>query len=144
MNPKGPYVAIATLCERVLHETDGGISCIRLMDTIALEVPADAPDPFPPIAYQGMALISFKSGDYVGPMTLRIEFKNPSGESGKPSQEHLLQFQGNEHGTNLIMRLNLQFVDQGLYYFDLFLDEELATRIPLRVRITRKDVEPKN
>ncbi len=42
------------------------------------------------------------------------------------------------------MRLNLQFVDQGLYYFDLFLDEELATRIPLRVRITRKDVEPKN
>ena|SRR5882724_6989070 len=144
MNDKGPYVAVAVICERVLHETDGGISCIRLTDTIALEVASDdAPSLFP-VIYQGMALVSFRSGDYVGPMTLRIEFRNPSGKEGKPPQEHLLQFQGGEHGTNLIIRLNLQLDEEGLYYLDLFLADHLKTRIPLRVRVTRKDIQPKN
>jgi len=143
MYPKGPYVAIVTLCERVLYEKDGGISCIRLMDTIAIELAPDAPDPFP-FLYQGHALFSFKSGDYVGPMTFRMEIRNPSGELAKPSQEQLLEFRGGEHGTNSIFQIGLQVPGEGLYYFDLFLGGELATRIPLRVRVTRKKAEQMN
>ena len=143
MNPKGPFVTIATFCERVMREIDGGISCIRLMDTIAIDLAADAPDPFP-IMYQGQALISFKSGDHVGQSKLRIQIVNPSGELAKPPLEQPLQFNGGEHGTNSIFQIGLQILTEGLYWMEVFVDNELATRIPLRVRVTRKQPELTN
>jgi hypothetical protein len=143
MNPNGPYVSTAALCELVLHEKNEQISCIRFVDTLELTVPADTPDPFPLIVFQVRGLVSFKSGDFVGSKTLKIQLRNPGGKIGRPDQIYPLQFQGNEHGTNLIFQAELQTNQEGLYYFDIFLDEELATRMPLRIKVKRaKPLEP--
>src|SRR5262249_35804839 len=144
MNPNGPFLSVATFCERVLHEKDEVLSCIRLVDTINVQLPADAPDPLPPTILEGTALVSFKSGEYVGPMTVRIESRNPSGKPSKPPQEYLVQFKGKEHGVNLILTVKLEVTKSGIYWLDILLGNEIATKMPLRVNVTRKtDVELK-
>ncbi len=60
-----------------------------------------------------------------------------------------LLFEGGEHGVQIILKLNLKVEDEGLYYFDVLLDEEetAIARIPLRVTITHMqaaDVPPEN
>ena len=147
MNPNCPYVATAALCDFVLHEKDERISCIRFLDTVEVTISPDAPDPLPPVTLEIRGLLSFKSGEFTGTKTLKIEPRGPSGELGKPAQTFPLTFKGNEHGANLILRLIIPISQEGLYYFDVSLDEEMVTRIPLRVRLKLTkpaDAGPKN
>jgi hypothetical protein len=137
MNSDGPYIAVASLCDLVLHEKDERISCIRFLDTLNLAISEDAPDPLPPVVVQANGLLSFKSGKFVGSKTLQIVLRNPLGKQGKPIQTFPLTFKGHEQGANVILRMQIQIEQEGLYYFDISLDEEIVTRIPLRVFITR-------
>ena len=146
MNPQGPYVAMAIICEAALLDQDQRITCVRIMDAIHLTIPEDRPAPFP-VTFQGNAVISFKSGQFVGSKTLKVELRDPLNNLGKEPKEFPLEFQGNEHGPNLILKLDVAIAEEGLYYFNLFLDGELVTRMPLRVKVTRTprpETEPEN
>src|SRR5690348_7774486 len=98
MNPNGPYVAVASLCDLVLHEKQENqerISCIRFLDTITADIPADAPDPLPPLTLQVNGLISFRSGSFVGSKTLTLIVRSPEGKPGKaPMPTYPMQFGG--------------------------------------------------
>ncbi len=146
MNSDGPYVAVATLCDAVLKEEDGRISCIRFMDRIDVNMtfPASVPEAqqIPAIPFPVHGLLSFKSGGFKGKKTIKINLVAPSGKlvesEGKISQTFPAVFQGGEHGFNLVLDVTLQTREEGLYYFDILLDEEMMTRIPLRVAFTKQ------
>lgn len=137
MNSDGPYVAVASLCDLVLHEKDERVSCIRFLDTLNLAIPENAPDPMPPVLVQANGLLGFKSGKFIGTKTLQVVLRNPLGKLGKPIQTFSLVFKGHEQGVNVILKMQIQIDQEGLYYFDISLDEEIVTRIPFRVFITR-------
>lgn len=133
----GPYLIAALLCEKVLQEKDGIISVIRMIDRITLTVNAlDAPETMPPTSINLHALISLKSGSARGRGTLKLSIEAPS---GLKQQDQLLPvlFEGDDRGVNLIIAVNMVVDQEGVYWFNIILDEQLLTRVPLRILYQR-------
>lgn len=133
----GPYLVAALLCERVLQEKDETISVIRMVDRIAVTVNAlDSPETIPPTPVNLNALISLKSGSARGRGTVKWRVETPSGLK-LPDQLLPVLFEGDDRGVNLIVALNLVIDQEGVYWFNVILEEKLLTRIPLRILYQR-------
>ncbi len=133
MNPK-PYVAVATICERVLEEKEGTLSAIRIVDTVKVEVPETIPADAKPVINLS-ALVSLKSGDARGKFLDKIVSCTPSGKKlEKLAPSFPLLLQGGERGANLVVNFSLQISEWGLYWFDVLLNDELISRMPLTVQ----------
>ena len=133
----GPYLVAALLCERVLQEKDETISVIRMVDRIVVTVNAlGSPETIPPTPVNLSALISLKSGSARGRGTVKWRVETPSGLK-LPDQLLPVLFEGDDRGVNLIVALNLLIDQEGVYWFNVILEEKLLTRIPLRILYQR-------
>jgi hypothetical protein len=137
----GPYIGVATACERVLQEQDNVLSVIRVIDRIIISaVGPEAPDEMPPSPVNFTLLLVIKSGGARGRYSVRLTIERPSGEQ-MPNEISLpLLLEGEDRGVNLIVPVGLQLDQEGLYWFDVTLTdprvadrEELLTRVPLRI-----------
>jgi hypothetical protein len=129
----GPYIQVATFCAHALQERDGTLSVIRAIDTVTLSAPAQAA---PPELPEGGTLattlvVALKPDDARGRHPLTIRPEAPSG-AYLPAQTFDMTFAGEERGVNLVLNLSIQVVE-GLYWFDVLVNEVLLTRIPLRI-----------
>lgn len=139
----GPYIQVAAFCEKVLHEADGVLSLIRIVDTINQEVQvrgASSPEAIekaiqsvPPLLCQLTLVLALKSGEAKGPHQVKIIPRLPTGEAKTPFSR-TFYFEGEEKGANLVLNFNFEFPYEGLYWFEVYLNEDLLTRLPLRVR----------
>lgn len=138
MSANGPYVAVAALCEHVLDEKVGRLSCIRFFEKYNIIVPPESPEQNPKTPLYMAALLAFKSGDFTGTKVVKVTLRYPS---DAPSKEILAPyaavFAGGETGVNMIINITLHVDTEGLYMFDVLLNEECVTRIPLRVVFSR-------
>ena len=133
----GPYLLAALICEKVLQEKDEAVSIIRIVDRITLTVPASiSPETLPPVPLNLSVFMSFKSGNAKGRRTVKWRTETPSGIK-LPEQIFPALFEGEDRGVNLILALNLIVDQEGVYWFDVLLEDELLTRIPLRVLYQR-------
>ena len=57
----------------------------------------------------------------------------PSGKQLPPIVETNALFEGDERGTITAGPLPLIATEEGLYWFDVYVEEDLLTRIPLRL-----------
>ncbi len=131
--PGGPYLQMAVICERVLREQDGVLSVIRLIDRLTHTiVGTEMPDPLPPVSYTVWFALAFKSGSARGRQTLRIVQEQPSGLR-KDLLEHSLMLEGEDRGANLVAQAQTKFDQEGVYWFDVFLNEQFVTRMPFRL-----------
>lgn len=134
--PTGPYLAAAVLCEKVLHEQDGVISLIRVVDrVIQTAVGPEAPDDMPPMPVNLQAVIVVKSGDARGRYPIRLSVESPSGlDTGQEAVLHVL-LEGEDRGVNVVANFGFIATQEGLYWIDVRFGEQdlLLTRIPLRV-----------
>ena len=135
----GPYLAYALLCERVLHEGDGTLSFIRVVDRVNLTVQTAAPSgvELPSItAVPILALtlvVGLKSGSARGQRQMRLDIDSPSGFK-YPEMNIGVNFEGDDdRGVNVLLPLQFPAQDQGVYWFKVTLDGELLTMVPLRV-----------
>ena len=137
-NPK-PLVAVACFCENVLEEQDGVVSAIRIVDTYIIP-PLPEGIEIPPDAVRGVillkGLVSFKSGDFVGPGIIHLMMHRTTGEVARlsPPEGFPVELKGGEHGANLKLQIPLGVKNFGLFWFDVLWGDELLTRIPLRLR----------
>ena len=130
----GPFLGASFLCEKVLLESDGVASVIRIVDRLIHQPLADDPhgamEPFP---HELSLFLMFKAGAARGPMSLEVRLEKPSGESGAPFLQ-TVNFEGDgDRGINVITKVNASWDMPGLYWFDVLLDGSRVTRIPLRV-----------
>lgn len=133
----GPYLLAAFLCEKVLQEKDETISIIRIVDRVTLTVPASiSPETLPPISLNLSAFISLKSGNARGRYSIKWRTETPSGIA-LPEQLLPALFEGEDRGVNLILALNIIVDQEGVYWFNMLLEDQLLTRIPLRVLYQR-------
>lgn len=133
----GPYLIAALLCEKVLQEKDETISVIRMIDRVVVTVNAfGSPEILPPTAVNISALISLKSGSAKGRGTIKVRVETPSGLK-LPDQILPVLFEGDDRGVNLIVGLNMLIDQEGVFWFDVLLDEQRLTRIPLRILYQR-------
>jgi len=123
------------LCDRVLEEQDGVLTAIRLIDRVVAVAPEGTP--VGPIALPKMTLlVSLKSGDYVGKGVVTLRLNPPAGvegpkEIGPGRFDVEVELSGAEHGANVMLELNLVLEHQGVYWFDVYFNDEMITRTPL-------------
>lgn len=133
----GPYLQIATLCERVLREADGVSSLIRIVDTVTHhEHGPNPPEEMPEFHFPLTLFICFKSGRARGRHEISIIPEQPSGESLTPMIVSV-NLEGENKGVNIASRIDIPYKYEGLYWFRVEFDKKLVTRIPLEVRYSR-------
>jgi hypothetical protein len=132
----GPYLVTATLCELSIQENDGVLSLIRMIDKITNAIigpSATVPEAMPALAVNLTMVIMLKPGEARGRYTVKVRPEMPSGQR-LPDTELPVSFAGApDAGVNLIFKINLMASEEGLYWFDVLLDEHLLTRTPLRI-----------
>ncbi len=129
----GPYLVAALLCEKVLQEKNEVVSLIRIVDRFMVTVSAlGSPENMPTIPINLTAFVSLKSGGARGRYTIKWRAETPSGIK-EPEQLFPVLFEGEDRGVNLILNLNMVVDQEGLYWFDVLLEDQLLTRIPLRI-----------
>lgn len=129
----GPYLAMAVLCEKVLQEKDGVLSAIRIVDRIIhTAFGSETPEQMSPVPVNLTALLSFKAGAARGTRTIKWSPQAPSGQR-LPEMSFPAFFESEDRGINLVVNLAFQANEEGLYWFDVILEDQLLTRIPLRI-----------
>jgi hypothetical protein len=124
----GPYVATAVFCERVLQDKDGVASLIRIIDRVTFSFPEG--QAAPPLSM--WAAITIKAGFMRGKYALMIRGIAPSGRE-LPAMSVPVLFEGEDRGVGIYAQMNLAQLEEGLYWFDVIVEETLLTRIPLRI-----------
>ena len=128
------YLQVAVFCEKVLREADGVLSIIRIVDRFNV---VGATAEMGPQVLRFMIVISFKAGFMRGKQTIRIRPKSPTGAE-LPSMDFPVLFEGDDdRGTAIAFEVNWAANEEGLYWWDICLNEELITRMPLRVTYQR-------
>jgi hypothetical protein len=134
----GPYVAVATFCDRVLQDADHVVSVIRAVDQ--LKIQATGPDPpaeMPPTPTNLTLVLILRRGTALGRQKVKIRPEAPGGIQLPIVAEVDVVFSGDEEaGANIFLdAINYAVDREGLWWFDvLFGDAEtLLVRIPLRV-----------
>jgi hypothetical protein len=138
----GPYIQAACFCNMVLEDKTGVLSLIRVIDTLTHTAQGpNPPDDMPPIHFEGKLVLMIKSGQAVGRHDLKIVPELPSGELHDPISMSV-HFDGEEKGQNIVSNLKFVFAHEGLYWFNVYLDEAKLTAIPFRIRYNRVTTGP--
>ena len=126
----GPYLAAAFLCEKALREVDGVNSFIRIVDRWTVTGPSEA---MPTTAIQATLVVIFKSGIHRGNGQLTITPTSPS-DVRMQSLTLPVLFEGDEdRGIAVIIPMAFPVQEPGLYWFNISLDGQSFSEIPLRV-----------
>lgn len=129
----GPFLQMAVFCEKALQEKDGVMSAIRIVDRFTLTTPGEVSPEVMPTMNLGITLIiAFKSGDVKGKMELKVNPVSPSGQ-GMPGFVGPLLFEGGDHGSSIVIQYGLSAKEEGIYWFDIVLNNKFVTKIPLRI-----------
>ena len=133
----GPYLKMACFCERVLREVDGVTSVVRVIDRLThTESKPDAPEEMPPVTYEMKLVIMLIPGQARGRHDLKVERELPSGIIDKPIAL-TVQMEGSNKGANIMMDTKMTFPLEGLYWFNVYLDDVLFTKLPFQVLYQR-------
>jgi|SRR5579884_2292462 len=126
-----PWVQVACFCTVAMQEVPpGGMkSLIRIFDRWFFNGTAAE---MPPSTLQTTMVIMLKSGQMRGPATVKVRPLTPS-KKELPSLEIPVLFEGDDRGVDIILPLVMAVQETGLYWFDVFVDDQIFTRIPLRV-----------
>jgi len=135
----GPYVQVAAICTTPLIEQQGLLSVIRIQDRVQL---AGITEQMQPQPLNNLWLtIVLKSGEMIGNYSLYITVVSPSGNRTDGPNFNVL-FEGQERGTVLGFPLPFIVQEQGLYWFEIKLEEVVLTKIPLRVMYQKIQMMP--
>lgn len=130
MNPRISVTGFF-FCEKLLQEVDGVASAIRIVDTIA--IPELQQPTAPPNIYPTVLVVNLKGDDYKGVCRVQVKARRPSGKSMKDSPEMAAEFEGGMRGVLISLQTNLAFPEEGVYWFELFIDGQAVTKTPLSV-----------
>ncbi len=131
----GPYVHLATFCERVIEEKDGVLTLVRVIDRLTVSASGeDAPEDLPPGAQVNATLVlGFKPGQARGRQTVNVTLEHPD-TSQHPGPDLPIHFtQGPQNGANLVLNMQIALSTAGIYWADIRVNGRTVTRVPLEV-----------
>ena len=138
----GPYLKAAVICSDVIEGKDGVLSLIRIIDRLMITAAGPKPPPeMPPTKYSLKIVLMFISGRARGSHDLRTKIEEPDGTS-RDRWAGTIHLEGEDRGANVVIALEEDFAREGLYWFDLYFDGALLTRMPFRVIYQRVEAGP--
>lgn len=134
----GPHLAAAFFCERILQERDGVPSFIRVVERFTIPMPDPAKLPagmqFPAPVLQVTLVVSIKAGTIgAGKYNLRVRLNKPDGAEMQDTAHPIFMNGSDDNGFLFFTPMVLVAPEEGLYWFDVYFETALLTRIPLRV-----------
>jgi hypothetical protein len=133
-----PWVQIAAFCQTALQEATGALSIIRVLDRLGLAgmTPEMQPQPL-----QLTMVLVLKSDQMNGQYRANIRCTSPLGNvTTGPDMPFL--FEGEDRGVQLVLPAGVLATEPGLYWFDVLIENEIITRVPLRVLYQRIQMPP--
>jgi hypothetical protein len=136
---EGPWVAMAVLCERIAPKPDGTVDVLGIVDGVVVE-PEHAPDdPLelrPKARVTHTAVVSLRAGDLRGRHAMGLQSAYPSGPAG-PGMERAIEFTDENPAASLVVPLQIDVHETGVYAFDVLFDGRRLTRMSLWVAYQR-------
>lgn len=137
----GPYLKAALLCEKVIEDKRGVLSMIGVVDRTTRTVTGpNPPAQMEPFTHRLFLVVALVSGDARGTHEVSLALQKPSGLR-EPLTTGSVLFEGDDRGANVIVELNIEAEMEGLYWVEVFLENEVITRVPWRVvyqRLTQR------
>jgi len=138
MHAPRPWVQVAAICHTALMENTGQMSVIRITDRIA--VAGVTPEMQPQPLQLSMAIL-LRSGEMHGQYNLKIRCTSPLGQE-TTGQEIMFLFEGGDRGVQTVLPIAMVATEPGTYWFDLILEEDTLTRVPLTVLYQKIQLPP--
>jgi uncharacterized protein DUF6941 len=110
-------------------ENTGALSIIRVTDRVGV---AGFTVEMAPTAIQVTLAIVLKSGFLRSQAKIIVRAITPS-QRLLPNIEFPALFEGDERGVQLIIPMGFVVQESGLYWFEVLIEDQILTRIPLRV-----------
>jgi len=130
---RGPFVAMAVLCDRVDPRDDGTVDVHGIVDGVVITPEGDDPLGLRPAAELSlMAVVSLRAGEVRGEHRIALRGVYPGGAPG-PGASRAIEFTDEAPGASFVVPVELQVHQPGLYTFDVLFDDRLLTRIGLQV-----------
>lgn len=108
------------------------MSYIRQFDRQIVTIQGEDPASVALPAIRCKLVVDFKSGNARGSHDVVIEAEQPSGvRQGRVTYPILLE--GEDRGARIVLDMNLALESEGLYWFNVYIDAQPVTRVPLRV-----------
>lgn len=134
------YVTAALICERILREADGVPSAIRIVDQVTIpELPPELPAETP-VGLGLSLLIALRGESIEGVHKMQLRGRTPSGtvsEFGVYDVAFSPKSIAAVPGANVFIQTNVVWRQAGVYWFDVLLDGDYLTSIPLEVRVVQ-------
>jgi hypothetical protein len=135
----GPHLQAALIAERVLQEQDGVITPVRVIDRVMIPILPGGERPAPEKLF---LLVTLKSGGARGSYTVQVKLESPVGTEIPFIPPGTVFLEGEERGVALIVPFAFTPEEQGLYWFDVYFENERLTRVPLRAIFQRVQPPP--
>ena len=128
----GPFLKAAVFCSDVIEGKDGVLSFIRVIDRLTATAGGQQPTEMPVVHQRMKLVLMFVSGRARGSHSVEIRIERPDSEVLR-LWEGTIFLEGEDRGANIVVDQETTFELEGLYWFDLFFDGSLMTRMPFRV-----------
>jgi len=138
----GPFLKAAAICSDVIEGKDGVLSLIRIIDRLTITAAGtQLPAELPPQKYPLKIVLMLISGRARGSHSAAIRIEQPDTTS-RPCWSGTVFLEGEDRGANVVIALEAEFPQEGLYWFDLYFDDARITRMPFRVIYQRAGAGP--
>ena len=135
---KGPLLQTAVFCEMVIEDKNQVLSLIRIIDRIVVEASGpNAPEEMPAVPHQMTAVLSFKSGSARGRTQLRLVMEKPDTDS-KEIWSSSMHAESPDRGQNFVFRFPAIFDLEGVYWFHVYVEDDVVTSMPLTLQYVRQ------
>jgi len=126
---EGPWVAAATICEKLLQERDNVLSIIRMVDVFNVPKPP-TPDAILHLPLTG--IVAFRSGGVKGTRAVRVYGVSPI-RKRKKILDVKVEFLGGNSGSNIRLDIIFAVKSEGQHWLDVYVDKLLVTRVPVMI-----------
>lgn len=141
---QGPFVLFAVLCQRAQQDQYGALSIINVLEQLVVgpgERAEQAPETMPSFRFQANLAVCLASGWRTGTGSLSILPVRPSGET-LDAVDQIVEFRGGDHRVTMISNVSMDMTEEGIYWFEVRVDGQRLTQIPLRVSYERASEQP--
>jgi len=129
----GPYLKAAVICSDVIEGKDGVLSLIRIIDRLTISAAGPQPPPeMPPAKCPLKIVLMFVSGRARGSHEAAVKIEQPD-TTPRDCWTGTVFLEGEDRGANVVIGLEAEFPQEGLYWFDVYVDGTRITRMPFRV-----------
>ena len=137
----GPFLSAAIICEAVMQDAANKMSAFGISDGLVAYLSKDAPANIPseenPAIIQLNMLIIIRSGDSPGKHMMKISALAPDGKRTTVHEQELILTDPPHGGFQLKIVAQVSLSSNGIYLFDVILDNKRITRMPYNVEFKR-------